>query len=279
VLVMLIGCLWSWALQVISSPSHRTAFSTGTRQDLDLTATQQELSRRIAFLESALTEQQRVTEAAGGAAQPLRTAQGALRALQLQTANLQTVALLRERVAFMRAAKGTEQLAALLDCDAELVRPPRGRVVTLRSWTEGSHQSNWVTALPTSGLQTNIRFALHDTRDEQHLPALETMTERLQSIARHLQRLTAPPPPPLSVTPAEVEAEEGDLRAAGEAPTVAEARIAALEERVARGEGHEPELGEANIRKDSPPRVSHQPHLNLMERAARVVVEAGGRRR
>lgn len=118
---------------MISSPSHRTAFSTGTRQDLDLTATQQELSRRIAFLESALTEQQRVTEAAGGAAQPLRTAQGALRALQLQTANLQTVALLRERVAFMRAAKGTEQLAALLDCDAELVRPPRGRVVTLRS--------------------------------------------------------------------------------------------------------------------------------------------------
>lgn len=53
---------------------------------------------------------------------PSRRTEGAAKVLELQSANLETCALLRERIAFMRAAKGTEHLAVLLDFDAELVR-------------------------------------------------------------------------------------------------------------------------------------------------------------
>lgn len=118
--------------------------------------------------------------------------------------------------------------------------------------------------------QTELRYALHETREERHLPQLEAMTERLHTITLDLQRLNAvpevsppsplPPPPPSSppaseaIVVAEAEKEQREraegqskqlsLRAAAAAPTPAEARITALEERLARGEeGMEPELG------------------------------------
>ena len=69
---------------------------------------------------------QQAAEAAGRPPPPAlvssRRTEGAAKVLELQSANLETCALLRERIAFMRAAKGTEHLAALLDFDAELVR-------------------------------------------------------------------------------------------------------------------------------------------------------------
>jgi uncharacterized coiled-coil protein SlyX len=118
--------------------------------------------------------------------------------------------------------------------------------------------------LRSASSQTELRYALHETREERHLPQLEAMTERLHSITLDLQRLNAVPevsppsplpPPPESQPiveavaekeqkePAEGPSKQLSLRAAAAAPTPAEARIAALEERLARGEGMEPELG------------------------------------
>lgn len=112
--------------------------------------------------------------------------------------------------------------------------------------------------------QTELRYALHETREERHLPQLEAMTERLHTITLDLQRLNAvpevsssspPSSPPASgpIVVAMVEKEQKELTegqstelslsAAAAAPTPAEARIAALEERLARGEAIEPELG------------------------------------